>query len=63
MKDIESGFRAAKEPLPKNINDNINKNISKGHMMEAEQKKDNKLAWVLTNTGEQCVEQGFEKNK
>lgn len=63
VKDIESGFRAAKEPLPKNINDCINKNVSKGYMMDATGKKDNRRAWVLTSSGEQCVEQGFAKKQ
>ncbi len=60
-KDVEIGFRSAKEPVPKNINDNINSNVAEGNMMDAQQKKDSKLAWVLTNLGEQRVEQGFEK--
>lgn len=63
VKDIENGFRNAKETPPKNINDAINKNIGKGFMMEAKGKKDSKMAWELTNLGEQCVESGFEKKK
>ena len=60
-KDVEGGFRNAKETPPKNINDAINKNIRKGFMMEAKEKKDGKMAWELTNLGEECVESGFEK--
>lgn len=62
-KDLEEGFRAAKEKAPENINHRVIKNIEKGHMMEAGQKKDNLKAWVLTNSGEQSVESGFEKKK
>ncbi len=60
-KDMENGFRNAKETVPKNINDAINKNIRKGFMMEGAEKKDSTKAWELTNLGEQCVESGFEK--
>lgn len=62
-KDIENGFRNAKETSPKNVNDVINKNIRKGFMMEAKEKKDGKMAWELTNLGEQCVVSGFDKKK
>ncbi len=62
-KDVEKGFRLAREPLPKNINDNVNKNISKGYIMEAPEKKDNLTAWVLTSSGEIYVESSFEKKK
>jgi hypothetical protein len=58
VKDLEEGFRAAREPLPTNINDKVNLNRGKGHMMEAKEKKDKFKAWVLTNSGEQFVEGG-----
>ena len=45
VKDLESGFRAAKEPVPNNVNLAVIGNISKGHMMEAEEKKDKFKAW------------------
>lgn len=63
IKDLEKWFRAAKEPLPKNMNDAVNGNISQGYIMEAGKKKDNLTAWVLTKTGEEYVESGFEKKK
>jgi hypothetical protein len=59
--DLENVFRQAKEPLPKNINDTVNKNIAKGFLMEAAELKDNKKAWTLTNTGEMAVENNFKK--
>ena len=55
-KDIETAFRAAKEPIPDNINYKVIKNIEKGFIMEAEQKKNHRKAWSLTNTGEEYVE-------
>jgi len=53
--DIKSGFREARIPVPKNPNDLINKNIAKGYIMDAEDQKDGKKAWVLTATGLETV--------
>lgn len=55
--DLEKTFRTAKEKVPKNLNDQINKNISKGYLMDAEEKKDSKKAWILTSTGEKFVKE------
>ncbi len=63
VKDLEDWYRAAKEPLPKNMNDTVNKNIAKGHIMDAKEKKDNRRAWTLTNSGEIFVESGFKEKK
>jgi len=60
--DLEAVFRAAKEKLPKNINDVVNKNIARGLLMEAEERKDTKKAWVLTATGEKYVEEKLKNN-
>ena len=59
--DISKHFQLAKESTPQNINDKINMNIKKGHLMEADSKKDNKKAWVVTNTGEQFLDNGFKE--
>ena len=61
--DLETGFRAAKETIPGNINDKVNMCIANGHLMEAEEKKENMKAWVLTRSGEAFVENGFSKTK
>jgi hypothetical protein len=55
--DLEVVFRAAREKLPKNMNDAVNKNVARGFLMEAREKKDFKKAWQLTATGERFVEQ------
>ena len=55
-KDLEDGFREAKEKVPENINYKVIKNIKKGFMMEAKEKKDKLKAWTLTSTGERFVE-------
>jgi hypothetical protein len=59
-KDLAEGFRLAREPLPTNINDKVNKNIEKARMMAAREKKENYKAWVLTNAGEKFVEEVLE---
>lgn len=57
VSNLERMFRAAKESVPKNLNDMINKNIGKGYLMEAKEKRDGKKAWVLTATGENFIQQ------
>jgi len=54
--DLENAFRSAREKLPKNMNDAVNKNIARGFLMGAAEKKDAKKAWNLTSTGERFVE-------
>jgi len=61
VNDLEAAFRAAKEKLPKNINDAVNKNIARGFLMEAAEKKDSKKAWCLTSTGEKYLENELNK--
>lgn len=59
--DLTDAFERAKEKKPININDKVNMNIRNGHMEEALEKKDNRKAWYLTNSGEQFVENNFNK--
>lgn len=59
--DLEGAFRSAREKLPKNMNDAVNKNIARGFFMEAAQKKDSKKAWQMTATGERFVETEMSK--
>jgi hypothetical protein len=58
--DLEAAFRSAREKLPKNLNDAVNKNIARGLLMEAAEKKDSKKAWNLTSTGERFVEEAMK---
>lgn len=58
--DINRYFRLAKEPVPQNINDKVNMNIRKGHVMETREKKENKKAFTITNSGEIFVESGLK---
>lgn len=59
--DLVSVYQAAREQLPANINDMINKNIAKGHIMEVRERKDAKKAWVLTTSGDEFVENDLNK--
>lgn len=61
VEDLAHYFQLAKEPTPQNLNDKINMNIKKGHVMEAREKKENKKAWCLTSTGEKYLENEFKK--
>ncbi|MBI3859549.1 MAG: hypothetical protein HY296_04840 [Thaumarchaeota archaeon] len=63
IRDLETGFRNAKEKVPLNMNDKVNGNIRNGHVMEAEELKDGLTAWTLTSTGERFVENNFETSK
>jgi hypothetical protein len=62
VEDLEKSFRVAKEKTPQNINDKVNGNVKKGHIMELKEKKNNRKAWCLTSTGELFVENNFKEN-
>jgi len=59
-KDIAEGYRRAKEKVPKNVTDMIQKNIAKGFMEESDTEKENQKAWYITNSGERFVENDFK---
>lgn len=59
--DLEKGYSDAKETPPSNIGVNIKHCIKQGHMMEADAKKNNKTAYVVTRSGEQFVAGGYKK--
>ena len=63
VEDLGRGFKLAKEATPTNINDKVNMNIKKGHMAEAKEKKDNKKVWIVTNTGEKFLNDGFKQTE
>jgi hypothetical protein len=60
VNDVEDGFKEAREPAPRNLNEMVNKNIGKGFMMESGE-KDGLKAWNLTNSGEAYVEKKVGK--
>jgi hypothetical protein len=59
--DLTHHFQLAKEPIPGNINASVDKNVAKGLIAEAKEKKDKKKAWIVTNSGEKVVEKGFKE--
>ena len=63
VSDLEVVFRSAKEKLPKNMNDAVNKNIARGFLMEAADRKDAKKAGCLTSTGEKYLEDDLSTNR
>jgi len=63
LNDLKTFFKKAKELMPENLNDKLNQNIAKGYMEEAEEKKDGKKAWSLTDTGVRHVENDLGKEE
>jgi len=63
VNDLREAFRSARVPVPKNLNDKVNKNISKGYLMDVEADKSGKKMWVLTATGESYVETATDDQK
>lgn len=57
LDDLSKVYKLAKEVIPGNLNDKINKNIDKGYLVEAAKKKDTKKAWHLTLSGENFISQ------
>lgn len=56
LDDIDKCYKDARIPKTKNFSPYITQLIREGFIMDSEQKKDNKKAWVLTNKGSQYVE-------
>jgi len=58
--DINECYSEARISRSANLNATINKNIAKGYIMEAQEKKENKKAWMITQTGERYVESNLK---
>lgn len=56
-RDLNEGFREAKENVPANVNLAVIGNIQKGYFMEAGEKKEGLKAWTLTNHGLSAFEE------
>lgn len=61
--DLREAFSRAKEPRPANLNDAVNKNIQKGLLMEANERKGGTKAWIVTNSGENFVGQRISRSE
>jgi hypothetical protein len=55
LADLRDEFARAREPLPANLSDAINKNIQKGLMMEAAERKGGFKSWLITNSAEELI--------
>lgn len=54
--DIEACYSETRTGKPANINDAINQSVGKGHLTPATEKKNDKKAWTITQTGDEYVE-------
>jgi len=61
VNDLETTFRNAKEKLPVNMNDTVNKTIKRGLFVEHDERKGGKKSWMLTATGEKFVENNLSE--
>lgn len=62
VKEIEKGFKEAREKAPDNTSLSVYMNADKGYFVEVERKNGNK-AYELTKTGIKFVEDGLKKNE
>jgi hypothetical protein len=53
VEDIRNLFQESRMRVPVNVNEAINKNVTKGLFTIAPQEKNGKKAWIVTLTGEQ----------
>lgn len=56
LNDIDTCYKEARIPKTKNFPHYIAQLIRDGYLMDAEEKKDNKKAWILTDSGLKYVE-------
>lgn len=61
--DLLDLIRKAKQKKPANINDLVNKNISKGYFEEDKAGEDGKKRWYVTSSGSELVENNFNRNE
>jgi hypothetical protein len=61
--DLLELIRKAKQKKPANVNDLINKNISKGYFEEDKVGEDKKKRWYVTSSGVDLVENNFNRDE
>lgn len=61
--DLLDLIRKAKQKKPANINDLINKNLSKGYFEEDNVGDDGKKRWYVTNSGMVAIDNNFNRNE
>lgn len=60
--DLMALIRKAKQAKPSNINDLVNRNISKGYLEEEGVGEDGKKRWYVTTSGEDLINNAFNRN-
>lgn len=62
VRNLEDGYREAKEPLPKNLSDTTYQNIKRGFLMESKisSAQEKRRTWELTNKGIKYVEEALQ---
>ena len=61
--DLLELIRKAKQKKPANVNDLINKNISKGYFEEDKVGEDKKKRWYVTSSGVELVDNNFNRDE
>ena len=61
--DLLDLIRKAKQKKPADINDLVNKNISKGYFEEDKAGEDGKKRWYVTSSGSELVDNNFNRNE
>jgi len=56
-KDLENCYSQTRIPKPANLSDVMNRNQGKGLVVRSEGRKDNLVAWTITKSGEEYVEE------
>jgi len=59
--EVEAAYRNAHLTLPKNISLSITNNVRKAFFGEYPELRDGVKAWILTNTGIECVEKAISE--
>jgi hypothetical protein len=59
--DLQRVFVSAKEKIPGNLNDVMNKGNKKGWIMEHPERKAGRIAWCVTRTGLDTARAGFSR--
>lgn len=63
VRDVEEGFRQAKETVPSNLADKLFKNAKAGLIMEGKDKREGMKTWTLTTSGELVVDEMLSKKR
>ena len=63
VNDLLELIRKAKQKKPANVNDLINKNISKGYFEEDKVGEDKKKRWYVTSSGVDLVNNNFNRDE